>query len=208
MKSMKTIAVLVPALIVAATAVPASAANLVVNSGFETGSFSGWTQGGNLGSTYVSNAPNVPHSGSYAAQLGPVTTAGTLSQVLTTVAGQAYDLSFWLQNSTLQTPDTFAVSWNGRTISGPSAVTNATWLQEAFNVIGTGSDTLTFTFRDDPNYIGLDDVSVAASAPSAVPEPGTWAMLLAGVGFIGFALRRWHRKSEDAFTAKVREAYN
>lgn len=39
---------------------------------------------------------------------------------------------------------------------------------------------------------GLSGAVVATTAP--VPEPGTWAMLLAGLGFVGFVARRRARK--------------
>jgi len=57
-----------------------------------------------------------------------------------------------------------------------------------FNVVGTGSDTIAFSFRNDPSYYNLDNISVSAVAP--VPEPATWAMMLVGLGAIGFMARR------------------
>src|SRR5260370_23598673 len=47
---------------------PASA-GLVVNGGFETGDFKGWTLGGNTDFTFVDGEP---HSGMFSACLGPV----------------------------------------------------------------------------------------------------------------------------------------
>ena len=43
------------------------------------------------------------------------------------------------------------------------------------------------TGPDDDNH---DDLMVLAVVRSAVPEPGTWAMLLAGFGMLGAAMRR------------------
>lgn len=40
------------------------------------------------------------------------------------------------------------------------------------------------------DFLGVDDVRFATKATGAVPEPGTWAMLMLGFGMTGFALRR------------------
>jgi hypothetical protein len=72
---------------------PASAQNLVANPGFETGDFTGWTQGGNTGATFVTAGPFdgfLPHSGNFFAALGPVGSDGTLSQDLATTPGHSY----------------------------------------------------------------------------------------------------------------------
>ena len=87
----------VGALALAAAATPSNAAELVTNGGFETGNFSGWTLGGNTGFTGVDTAS--AHSGTYGAYFGAVGSTGTLSQLLNTVAGQTYTVSFWLSNS-------------------------------------------------------------------------------------------------------------
>ena len=85
---------------------------LVVNPGFETGSFSGWTQSGDLGFTNVTS--NMPHSGSFAADLGPLT-EGFLTQTLPTVVGQSYHVSFWLALDADGTPNDFSATFAGTT---------------------------------------------------------------------------------------------
>jgi hypothetical protein len=37
---------------------------------------------------------------------------------------------------------------------------------------------------------GWDDITFGSLVPGAVPEPGTWAMMLLGFGMMGFAARR------------------
>ena len=44
----------------------------------------------------------------------------------------------------------------------------------------------------------------ATTATSAVPEAGTWLMMILGFGAIGGVMRSAHRKSEERFTRKVR----
>jgi hypothetical protein len=46
--------------------------------------------------------------------------------------------------------------------------------------------------------------TVRLAAPGAVPEPATWAMMILGMGAVGFAMRRRMKVSEVNFTNKVR----
>ena len=40
------------------------------------------------------------------------------------------------------------------------------------------------------HFVGLPDSAIGGTSVAAVPEPGTWALLLAGFGIIGGAIRR------------------
>lgn len=51
----------------------------------------------------------------------------------------------------------------------------------------------------------LANVNATSSAVAAVPEPATWAMMILGMGAIGFAMRRGIRRSDEKFTAKIRD---
>ena len=85
----------------------AVANNLVTNCGFETGDFTGWTIGGNTtnpGGNYYGVDGFDAQSGNYGAYMsqdllgtGPTV---NLSQTLSTVAGQQYQISFWLEQDT------------------------------------------------------------------------------------------------------------
>jgi hypothetical protein len=163
------------------------AGNLVANCSFETGSFTDWTRSGNLGATGVEPAGFAgydPLSGStYFAALGPVGSDGFLSQTLATTPGDTYTISWYLASNGTFTND-FDVEWDGATLfsqtnipaTGPAPYPYVLYTE---TVTAVGSDTLTFSFRNDPSYLALDDISVAASAP-AVPEPG-YLGLLSGV---------------------------
>lgn len=97
---MKILKMVLPVLVLflGTSAAFAEGVNLVNNGGFETGNFTGWTQGGNRIATTVSDS--TVNTGSFAAALGPVGSDGNLSQTLNTVAGQAYTITFYLFSGT------------------------------------------------------------------------------------------------------------
>jgi hypothetical protein len=67
------------------------------------------------------------------------------------------------------------------------------------------SQSLSYSVAGGTSYgpSGLGTFSVAA-ATGAVPEPATWAMMILGMGAVGFAMRRRMKASEVNFTKKVR----
>ncbi len=166
----------------------AIAQNLLTNGSFETGDFTGWTTGGNFEASGVTSGAFYEYSGAqqgtFYAYLGPVGSDGTLSQSFATTAGAQYTFSFWIA-SVGDDPSDFSASWDGTVVySATNPNTGANWTQFSFTETGTGNDTIQFSFRDDPAYIGLDNVSVT-QVPSTVPEPSSF--LLMGSGALGLA---------------------
>ncbi len=136
---------------------------LVVNGGFETGDFTGWTHGGNTGFTSVTTG-FYAHSGMFGASLGPVGSDGLLSQSIQTITGKPYIVSFALNNAS--GPNDFSASWNGTTFFSQINVPANQWQVLSFTEVGTGGPvTLQFAFRNDPSFLALDDVSVFADPP-------------------------------------------
>ena len=146
---------------------------LVQNGGFESGFLSYWMQTGSGGkfngynNDYVdnngTNSGVLPHSGSYLAVFGAANTTGYISQMIPTVPGQAYLLSFWLTNSIGGSTQQFFANWNTNTIFNLLNPGAFGWTNPVYIVIATSTNTLLqFGARNDPNYFGLDDVSVIA----------------------------------------------
>jgi hypothetical protein len=175
------------ALFVTAALSTPSRADVVINGGFETGNFTGWT-GGLPNDIVFSGIPNSAyvHTGNFGVGFGSSgLPLSTLSQTLTTVASTTYDVSFWLNSSGL-TPNEVSLAWGGTTIFDQTNISANGWKQYSFiETASSNSTLLAFGLRQDEGYSGLDDVSVAA-----VPEPSTWAMMLLGFVAIGFAMYR------------------
>jgi len=151
---------------------------LVVNGGFETGDFSGWTTNGNFTSTSVTNDSASVHSGTFGAALGAFGSLGYLAQTLPTIAGARYALSFWLESPDGQTPNEFLVSWNGNTLLDGTNLPALGWTNVQLVVTATGTTTiLQFGFLDDPSFLALDDVSVS-------PQPAITRIRLSGTNLV------------------------
>jgi hypothetical protein len=124
---------------------------------------------------------------------------GLTSNAFSTVAGQQYQLTFDLGSipTAQYGPASVSVSVNGGFLG---EATNAPALNGSFAVNWAGQS-LSFVadsaltritiigsdnkFQSSSTLVGLDNVAVAA-----VPEPHEWAMMLAGLGLVGWAARR------------------
>jgi Ca2+-binding RTX toxin-like protein len=145
------------------------ASNLVINGGFETGDFTGWTVG-NYQPEQILITSNA-HSGNFATALGPAGSDGSLSENLATIAGQHYILQFSLANMSSGAND-FSVHWDGTSVFALANAPSQSYTDYTFDVVATDSDThLEFDFRQDPTQWRLDDVSVVTTGTSEPPPP-------------------------------------
>lgn len=170
-------------------AVPAGAA-IVVNGGFETGDFTGWTLTGDTSYSFVLAEAPVPQSGTYGASFGPFDTLGGISQSLATIAGTTYVLDFWLQAESdalgASAPNSFLAQWNGTTVTSLVNSPAFAYQHLIFDVTATSATTLlSFTFNNNPAFWDLDNVRV-----TAVPEPETWALMVLGLAAVAARRRR------------------
>ena len=145
--------------------------NLVTNPGFETGNFSGWAVGGtqststsdNIGvDTYSADV----HSGNYGAFAGNATQT-SLSQIIPTIVGVTYTVSYYLDVYQADATDGFMTASFGQTefenLQEPSETDSFTKYTATVSATSTATP-LTFTFDDPGGYFGFDDVSVVNPA--------------------------------------------
>jgi hypothetical protein len=167
-----------------------AAAQIVVNGGFETGDFTGWTQTGDLSFSGVYSEAPIPQSGTFGASFGSVGMTGGITQSLATVAGTTYAVDFWLQSEEdangVTAPNSFEFMWDGMSVMSLINSPVFDYTHYVFSLKATAAATdIAFNFKNDPAFWDLDNVA-AVAAP--VPEPETWALF--GLGLAALAARR------------------
>ena len=119
---------------------------------------------------------------------GSTMNPGVLSRSFASVAGMSYTLSFDLSgNQRTAANDTVSVMF-GSTIASFTVAKNDPWLQRqvSFTALQSGNVKLSFENSGADNQGAmLDNVSV-----TAIPEPESYALMLAGLGLIGTIVRR------------------
>ncbi len=175
--------------------------NLVMNGGFETGDFTDWSLSGNTRYTMVTDktfgskpgSSYSPHGGNDYALLGPIGSLGTMSQTIATTAGQSYTFSWWMASDG-DFANEFSASWSGTQVFDRQDIPVEGYVENSFTVQATSSSTvIEFSYRDDPGYLSLDDVSVTglSIATQSVPEPSSAVLACLGtLMIVAVPLRR------------------
>jgi hypothetical protein len=196
MKLLKTAAI--AALL--ASGVAHASPELLTNGSFESetqanGTWSNYTDltgwfGGDYGIELRHNVVGVAPDGVNFVELDTYHNSSMYQKVSTTL-GQSYTLTFQFQDrpGVDASSQGLEIYWGNSFVGSVNNSAGGGWQTVSYNLLGTGN-TEALTFKaigtDDSLGTSLDNVSLTA----AVPEPETYAMLLAGLGLVGFAARR------------------
>jgi hypothetical protein len=191
----------------------AHAGNIVLDSGFEAAG------GGNVyyagqsidggpwtvtqGAVYIDNLDPWVYDGTNSVNLtlANLYAPNSLDQILSTVVGESYDVTFWAD---ADTSNTFSLTANGVAVNGAptsiaqngfpdqiDALGNSALFVEysgVFTATSTSTD-LSFTATGNPE-IGAQDASVMIDDASVTtPEPGSFLLLLTGILGLAFLMR-------------------
>jgi hypothetical protein len=121
---------------------------------------------------------------------------GGVTQTIPTVAGQQYQLSFYLGSYTQRwggPPVSISASAAGasQVFTVSTASTASTWTPFSMMFTANSANTaVSLTGSAGLQYIGLDNVSVDPAGSSPVPEPGSYALIGAGLVVVAGAARR------------------
>ena len=172
-------------------------ANVLLDGGFESGTFDGWTVPAQQDPLFFVSGH--AHSGHYAAwfgSIGPVD--DTMSQTLATEPGQEYVIDFWLAHGRKDVQNDFSVLWNRSPIMSLVGANAFGYTHHGFVVTALQtSSTITFAGREVLDFFYLDDVRIVASVNGAnpvrvatVPEPASLLLLGSGLATAVRARRR------------------
>lgn len=185
---------------------PAWAGNIVQNPGFEQGS-AHWTTAHFL----IGSDPLWAHTGPGMVRtncgtvhcLDSLMEGAYISQLLPTIAGAEYDLSFWVRS--FKGKGQYSVFWDGVMVDDIMLAQNGPMTQKIFSGLTASANAtlLEIHGRNNLHFISFDDFSVVGALPQAappslpapgqvtlIPEPAGYALVLAGLALVGVLRRR------------------
>lgn len=190
MKKIKS--AVIAAAITTAFAAPASAAVTIFSDNFDSYSPSAlnWippVASGTVDLIGIGFIDILPGNGNYIDLDGSTANSGIFANSVNLTGGVTYTLSFDLAGSQRGSTETANINF-GTASTSATLGSSAGLTAYALSFTPAASGIYSFSFENlggDNVGLLLDNVSVAA-----VPEPETYAMLLAGLGMLGFILRR------------------
>ena len=200
-------------LLFAAIAAPASAvtlgSNLVVNGDFEAdvGNVeqpSGWTLTPASGDPRAAAVAGIGRDGSRGYFFGSTDSYDQLSQVVPTLSFHEYQIDMWIQADNfldLANPDnSFLAQFLPYSFSLTQDLGDSDYFLLSVTRLAFSSETTFNIFGNSRSgNIYIDDISIREILPDvatgAVPEPATWALMIAGFGLAGMQMRR--RRNAD-----------
>lgn len=165
--------------------------NIVQNCGFEMGDTQYWIEIGDW-ATEFAKIDFSAYSGSYSLSASnyPYQGYSGLSQTITDVSGQIYEVSFYAtqnSNNNSQGLQLLASSINGNEYINLQDMSATNWTKYVFNFVGTGSDVFSIYGYQQHGMQYIDDINIhAISSVSSVPVPS--AIWLFSSVFAGFSL--------------------
>ena len=187
-------------------ALPATAINIVRNPGFEQGT-AYWDSAFFI----VGNDPLWAHTDPGMARtncaglhcVDSLMLGAYISQLLPTVAGNEYELSFWIRS--FKGKGHYSVFWDGVLLDDILLAANGPMSQARFTGLYASANAtlLEIHGRNDAHSISFDDFNVVMAKPADlpatvpppeqlthIPEPATFALVLAGLALAGLSRRR------------------
>ena len=141
-----------------------------------------------------------PTGGNFVAADGAFLVAPISQTIHGLVAGQQYKLGFdWAGAQQLGYTGANTEQWEvtlGSQSQSTAVYENPSkgfsgWKHETFTFTATsGTEVLSFLAHGTPNGVPPFSLLDGVTMTAAVPEPATWALMLGGVGLVGFSLRK------------------
>lgn len=186
----------------------AQASNLIVNGGFEessspTNTPPGWFNIGHADGviTYADfgtpayEGINFYDLGGYGDPNGPI--GDGIAQSFATSPGASYRVSFGLSGENSSGDETLTVAAAGTSIDyllipDGQGVFRRPFVTQSFSFVATAAQT-TLSFIHSAGLGGNNDPLIDGVSVTAVPEPGSYALMLLGLGVVGARLSRRRR---------------
>lgn len=160
--------------------------------------FDGGTDGGSDGLEESNNGRGSPHSFNAVGQIGDY---GTLWQALGYGGNQRETLAYAVTGASHLSSNAGGTGWDEDIMTGFHDISVSNTYENGITGSASGNS-LSMAFNDmqagwytlfiggTNNALSAADYDLSVSAVSAVPEPETYAMFMAGLGLLGIAARR------------------